>query len=161
MANRNPRTPAWHDNFLACYPALLERIKGVAGVKKVLEAQDLQALTDPKRKLPPVDGAVYVIFSGMTPTNSNNQGREQSFDISFGIILTKRNYTPKPNDTDDVGTTLTALAKALQGYEPITDDGRALTLTPFKQTNPLPMRYEDGFAFFPLAITAQVAVVAD
>lgn len=157
----NPRTPAWNDNFLACYPYLLDRIRGVQGVKKVLEATELQALTDSKRKLAPIDGGVYVIFSGMRPSASNNNGREQGFDISFGIILVKRNYTPQPNDTDDVGRTLTALCKALQGYEPEDEGGRALTLTPFEHSSPLPMRYEDGYAFFPLQLTTQVVVIAD
>jgi len=32
------------DNILACYPALLERLASVPGVKRVLEAPDLEAL---------------------------------------------------------------------------------------------------------------------
>ena len=37
MANA---TPAWRNNILACYPAILKRLEQVTQVKKVLEAQD-------------------------------------------------------------------------------------------------------------------------
>ena len=54
------------DNILACYSALLERLAVVPGVKRVLEAPDLEALAA-DRKIRPDDGAVYLVFDGFTP----------------------------------------------------------------------------------------------
>lgn len=152
-------TPLWRHNILACYPVLLNRLQSVAGVKKVLEATDLNALTGERRQRP-LDGGVYVIFDGMTPKNDNNASREQILEIGFSVILVKTNVTPKPA-TDGIGETLTAIAKALQGFEPADSKGEILTLTPLKQTRALPIQYEDGFAYFPLRFVADVAIIAD
>ena len=156
MANA---TPAWRNNILACYPAILKRLEQVTQVKKVLEAQDFSAISSERRQRP-LDGAVYVILDGFTPTSTNDNNRGQTIEIGFSIILTKTNYTPRPQ-TDGVGETLTAIAKALQGFDPSDESERALTTTPFKQRTALPIRYEDGFAFFPLRFTAEIAVIAD
>lgn len=151
--------PAFADNLLACYPALLARLEGTQGVKKVLEAVDLAALNGERKQLP-LDGAVYVVLDGFTPKSENNRGREQLIELSFSIILVKRHFTPKPQ-TDGVGETLTAICKALQGFDPQNAQGQALLSAPFVQANAIPIRYEDGFAFFPLRFTAEVAVIAD
>lgn len=151
--------PAFADNLLACYPALLARLQGVPGVKAVLEATELTALYRERRQLP-LDGAVYVVLDGFTPQADNNRGREQLIELSFSIILVKRHFTPKPQ-TDGVGETLTAICKALQGFDPQNAQGQALLSAPFVQANAIPIRYEDGFAFFPLRFTAEVAVIAD
>lgn len=153
------KLPAWRNNILACYPAILKRLEQVTQVKKVLEAQDFSAISS-ERKQRPLDGAVYVILDGFTPTSTNDNNREQTIEIGFSFILTKTNYTPRPQ-TDGVGETLTAITKALQGFDPMDNQGRALTTSPFRQQNALPIRYEDGFAYFPLRFTAEVAVIAD
>lgn len=151
--------PIWRHNILACYPVLLNRLQSVTGVKKVLEATDLNALTGERRQRP-LDGGVYVIFDGLTPKADNNHRREQVVEIGFSIILVKTNVTPKPA-TDGIGETLTAIAKALQGFEPMDGSGDMLTLTPLQQTRALPIQYEDGFAYFPLRFVADVAIIAD
>lgn len=157
--NLPPNLPQWRHNFLACYPVLLQRLQNVAGVKKVLEAKDLQMLTGDRRQRP-LDGAVYVIFDGFTPKADNNKRREQLLELGFSIILTKTNITLKPC-TDGVGETLTAIAKSLQGFEPKDEHGSNLTLTPFKQKPALPIRYEDGFAYFALRYVTDVAILAE
>lgn len=153
-------TPAWHYDVLACYPYLLERLRQVIGVKKVLEAEDFAAISSPRRNQVPLDGAVYVIFDGFTPGSDNGSRREQSMEIGFSVILTKQKVTPTPQ-TGGVGQTLTAICKALQGFDPLDEHGRALTTTPFRQRTPLAIQYEDGFAFFPLRFTTEAAIIAD
>lgn len=153
--------PAWHDNYLACYPALLERLKTVAGVKSVQEAKDLRDVTDPDNKKPPLDGAVYVVLDAFTSTSSNDEGREQDFEIGFSVILAKRNYTPDPAAGDgDVGATLTKICQSIQGFKPMTSDGRALTMTAFKSKPPMPIKYTKGFGFFPLRFVTTVTVIS-
>ena len=156
MAN----VPAWNDNALACYPYVLERLREVSQVKRVLEAADFAAISGAQRKQVPLDGAVYLILDGYTPTASNGKGREQLIEIGFSVILTKQQVTPQPA-TNGVGQTITAIAKALQGFDPTDKQGRALTTEPFIQRKPLAIRYEDGFAFFPLRFTTVVAVISD
>ena len=153
-------TPAWHDNILACYPYVLDKLREVEQIQDVLEAQDFATISSSQRTQLPQDGAVYVLLDGYTPTSTNDNSREQTMKIGFSFILTKTNYTPLPQ-THGVGETITAIAKALQGFDPTDEDGRALTTAPFKQDKPLPIRYEDGFAFFPLRFTAEVAVITD
>lgn len=150
---------AWHDNLLACYPALLAQLKSASGVKKVMESTELSALTGERKQLP-LDGAVYVVFDGFTPAQTNDRSNAQIMEIGFSVILTKRHYNPTPQ-TGGVGETITAIAKALQGFEPLDSDGQPLTITPFKQTPALPIQYEDGFAYFPLRFTTEVAIFTD
>lgn len=152
--------PAWHDNILACYPHLIARLRQLPQVRQVLEAQDFAAISSAKRRQLPQDGSVYVLLDGFTPTSDNASGREQIMEIGFSVILTKQQVTPKPC-ADGVGQTLTAIAKALQGYDPSDEYGRCLTATPFKQRKALSVKYEDGFAFFPLRFTTTVAILAD
>lgn len=152
--------PAFRQNLLACYPAVLARLKTVRGVKTVLEATDLSALTKSERRQLPLDGAVYVILDGFNPQEDNNHRREQAIEISFSLILVKRQFNPKP-ETDGVGETLTAICQAMQGFDPQNAQGQALLSEPFVQKAALPIQYEDGFAYFPLRFAAEVAVIAD
>lgn len=156
MAN----VPAWNDNALACYPYVIERLKTVPQVKRVLEAADFAAISGTQRKQVPLDGAVYLILDGYTPTASNGNKREQLIEIGFSVILTKQQFTPNPA-TDGVGQTLTAISKALQGFDPSDEQGRALVTEPFESRAALPIQYEDGFAFFPLRFIAEVAILSD
>ena len=156
MAN----VPAWNDNALACYPYVLERLREVSQVKRVLEAADFAAISGAQRKQVPLDGAVYLILDGYTPTSTNGKGREQLIEIGFSVILTKQQFTPNPA-ADDVGKTLTAISKALQGFDPSDEQGRALVTAAFESRTPLPIQYEDGFAFFPLRFTTEVAIISD
>ncbi|MDO4434844.1 MAG: hypothetical protein Q4B71_00315 [Cardiobacteriaceae bacterium] len=149
---------AWRDNMLAVYPYLLERLQGIKGIKTVLEAQALDSLTR-ERSLAPLDGAVYLVFDGFTPREDNSQRREQLFELGFSVILVKRHYTPSPT-ADSVGAILTQILKALCGFDPIDEDGKALCVRPFKAQNPLPIQYHQGYAFFPTRFVCDVAVLS-
>lgn len=149
--------PIWHGNFLACYPAILQRLQQVKGVKKVLESQDLANISKSQR---PLDGAVYVVFDGFSPTDHNNAKREQMLQIGFSVILVKTNITPRPQ-TDGIGETLTAIMQTLQGFQPQDEHGNDLTLSPLMQTQALAIRYEDGFAYFPMRFSTEIAILGD
>lgn len=151
--------PLWHSNFLACYPAILQRLEQVDGVKKVLEAQDLASISTGRKQVP-LDGVVYVVFDGFSPKNHNNAKREQMLDIGFSVILTKSNISPRPQ-TDGIGETLTAIMQALQGFQPQDEHGNDLTLSPLMQTQALAIRYEDGFAYFPMRFSTEIAILGD
>lgn len=153
-------TPAWQNNILACYPALLAQIATVPGVKKVHEIENFADLDD-GRRVAPQDGGVYVIVDGFTPLDIAGRNTEQIIEIGFSVILAKRKYQPsKTYQIDGLGETYTALAKALQGFDPQDDAGRALTATPFKQRAALPIDYRNGYALFPLRFTTEVAIIA-
>ena len=153
--------PAYHDNILACYPALLARLATVPGVKKVYEAQEMGAIGN-DRAVMPIDGAVYVVLDGVTPTTTAS-AREQTIEIGFSFILAKRNYNPNRGiyRIDGLGETYTAIARAFQGFDPVDATGRALTTQPFTQRAALSIAYRDGYALFPLRFTAAVALIAD
>lgn len=163
MASINQRD--WRDNFLACYPAIIERLQAVRGVKKVCEATDFAALS---KKQAPLDGVVYVIFDSVRPKAANQGHREQMLEIGFSIILTKTNLSMRAfggdGQADSVGVLLTSIAKAMQGFVPMWTDehgnSEALVDTAFTQQNGLPVQYLDGFAYFPLRFVAQVQLVS-
>lgn len=148
--------PLWHDDILVCYPALIDRLKAIPQIKKVLEAKDLAEL-DNKKTLAPLDGVVYVIFDGVSQVEADNGKRGHDLKLGFTLLLAKQQYNPTPR-LDGFGATLTAICKALQGFEPM-QDGRALTMTPFVQENALAIRYFDNYALFPLRFTTTVAVL--
>ena len=141
--------PLWHDDILAFYPALIERLKSVPAIKKVCEAKELEDL-DAGRVQTPLDGAVYVVLDSIAPTDGNARGREQLMQIGVSIILPR---------LDGVGATITAICKALQGFE-AKKDGRHLTLSPFVQNKGIAIRYSKGFAFFPMHFSTTVAIMA-
>ncbi len=145
-----------HTNMLACYPAIIERLQTVKGIKKVAEAQELSLLSGKKQR--PDDGSLYVVFDGFSPTNPNNANKEQFIELGFSLILAKRNYKFS-TETDNIGQTLTAIMHAMQGFDPVDCHGNNLVTEPFKQAKPLSIRYEDGYAFFSTRFTTQVAVI--
>lgn len=152
--------PAWMDNILACYPYLIARLRQVPAIRQVLEAQDFAAISSSQRRQLPQDGSVYVLLDGFTPQSTTDNNRAQTMEIGFSVILTKQQVTPQAA-TGGVGQTITAIAKALQGFDPVDEYGRALTSSSFKQRNALAVQYEEGFAFFPLRFTTTVAVISD
>lgn len=151
--------PIWRDDLLACYPALIDRLKACPEIKKVCEAKELADLDSNKAQMP-LDGAVYVILDSITPQQSNNGGRETMMSLGFSIILAKQNVTPMPKMAG-LGAVLTAICKAMQGFEPKNKDGKRLSLSPFVQEKGLPIRYGKGFGFYPFRFTTTVAVVCD
>lgn len=160
----NPMTkqvtkPVWRDDLLACYPALIDRLKACPEIKKVCTARELADLGGNKAQMP-LDGAVYVILDSITPEQSNNGGRETMITLGFSIILAKQNVSPTPKMAG-LGVVLTAICKALQGFEPKNSDGKRLSLSPFVQEKGLPIRYSNGFGFYAFRFTTTVAVVRD
>lgn len=150
--------PLWHNDILAFYPALIERLEGVPAIKKVCHAKELEDL-DAGRVQVPLDGAVYVVLDSIVPTDGNGRGREQLMQIGVSVILVKRDYNPVPR-LDGVGASITAICQALQGFEPVDKDGRHYTLSPFVQDKGIGIRYNKGFAFFPMHFTTTVAILA-
>lgn len=152
--------PAWMDNILACYPYLIAQLRQVPAIRQVLEAQDFAAISSSQRRQLPQDGSVYVLLDGFTPQSTTDNNRAQTMEIGFSVILTKQQVTPQAA-TGGVGQSITAIAKALQGFDPVDEYGRALTSSAFKQRNALAVQYEEGFAFFPLRFTTTVEVIND
>lgn len=149
--------PAWRNDILACYPALLARLQSIPQVKKVLEIHDIEEVQNGTKA--PLDGVVYVAFDGLTVAETADYQQAQKIQLGFSVILASRSLLAKPN-TDSVGCTLTAIAKALQGFIPRDEQGNELTLSPFSQKNPLPVMYLKGFGYFPLRFSTDVALIA-
>lgn len=153
-------TVPWHKNMLACYPALIARLQQIEGIKSVRHADDIGDLQD---RQVPLDGALYVIFDAFVPQQAADGGRNQFVEIGFSLVLAKRKYRPSESLylTGGVGETLTAIARAMQGFAPQDDDGNDLTLTPFTQSAALAISYDSrGFGLFPLRFITQVAILA-
>lgn len=154
----------WQDDFLACYPALLERLGNVKQIKKVFEVKDLEQLYGDKPNIAPLDGCVYVLLDSISPKEDNNNNREQMLEISFSVVLAKSfiNISPSHVKQGDytLGQTLTAICQSLQGFEPI-QDGEYLTVTPFTQRSGMNIRYDKGFGLFALRFVTEVAILGD
>ena len=148
-----------YNNMLACYPAILARLETVPGVKAVLEAADLEAVTS-DRKIKPQDGAVYVVFDGFTPDATAGSKTVLRERLSFSMILAKRQYNPSrlQYGEDGVGETITAIKSALQGFDPEGQNGEKLCLEPLTARAALPIAYHEGFAFFPMRFETAVAI---
>lgn len=144
---------------MACYPLIIERLKTIPQVKKVHEIKELAQLS---RDIAPLDGCVYVIFDGLMPKNDNNARTEQILELTFSVILAKSLININPTHVKageySLGQTLTAIAKSLQGYEPMSG-GDYLTISPLTQKSPLPIRYDKGFGLFAFRFATDVAVV--
>lgn len=151
--------PPMYQNMLACYPAILERMKQVPGVREVLEVAELEAVVS-DRKVKPLDGAVYVVFDGFTPDGHIGNKSTLRERLSFSFILAKRQYTPNrlQYGADGVGELITAIKSAFQGFDPVDAEGKKLTLEPFSARAALPIAYHDGYAFFPMRFETSVAI---
>lgn len=153
---------AWHNDMLACYPVLLERLQEIKQIKKVFEVKELNQLTAERPSVAMLDGCVYVVLDSITPKNENNNKREQVLEIGFSIILVKSFINISPSEVRkgdyNLGQTLTAICKALQGFEPV-KNGEFLTLSPFTQKSALNIRYDKGFGLFALRFATDVAII--
>lgn len=150
--------PAWHDDFLVCYPDVIKRLQGVGCIKKVCEAQELNDLTS-SEKIVPQDGVAYVLFDSIEPL-TGERVPENTLQIGFSIILAKKQYTPKPS-IDGVGQTLAAVYKAFNNFDPVNEQGQSLVSKPFRPAKPKPILYKQFAGFFPMRFVAQVVVMAD
>lgn len=150
--------PAWHEDFLVCYPAIIERLKGIQCIKKVFEAKELNELSA-NESIVPLDGAAYVLFDSIEPLSERGV-RENTLQIGFSIILAKQQYTPQPK-IDGLGQTLAAVYKAFNGFDPTNDEGRALVSTPFRAAKPKPILFRNSVGLFPMRFVSEVVVMAD
>lgn len=156
--------PLWHDDMFACYPPMIERLQTLVknGIVKIIkEADDISDLVGDNPTQKPLDGAIYVIFDSLTPTDSNDNGTEQVEQIGFSLVYTVKKYAFRPNSTMSVGRVLSSIGKLMNGFAPEDENGRAYTLSPFMQANPLPVQYKNGFGYFSRRYVTTVATCAD
>ena len=163
----NSNLPLWHDDLFACYPAMIDRLQTLVKkgtVKVIKEADDISDLFPDgeggSRRLP-LDGAIYVIFDSINPIgDGNDDGKNQEQEIGFSLVFTVKKYNFRGLSGMSVGKVLAQIGKCMNGFEPV-KDGRALTLSPFEQRNPLPVQYKNGFGYFSLRYVTTVATYAD
>ena len=147
----------WKTDFLSgVYNSIKQRLNEIEGITRIIEAQELSAIAAKNIRL---NNAIYLIFDGFEPTSSNNRGREQVLELSFSIILLRTQLNPEPK-IDGLGAMITKICRAFQGFEPLDEKGNNLSLSPFVQKKALNIQYADGFAYFPLRFTCEVAVIS-
>lgn len=147
-----------HSDFLAFIPAVIDRLNSVKEIKKVFTAHELSDLNEPKPNLNRIDGCVYVILDGFAPASEAGKGKNQAMDITFSVILAKQHYNK--TGVGNIGETLTAIAKALIGYEPIASRSY-LSLSPIYLDKGASVLYQQGFALYPLRFKTQTVIIAD
>lgn len=146
----------WRNDFLTgVYEAIKNRLKQVEGITKIIEAQELSAIAAKNIRL---NNALYLIFDGFTPTKENNRGKNQILELSFSVILLRTQLNPEPK-LNGLGTMLTKICRTLQGFEPENDKGQLLVVSPLKQEKALGIQYLDGFGYFPLRFSCEVAII--
>lgn len=147
-----------HQNLLAVYPKILERlatVEGVKAVKEVGEMAELVAAAREKRRVCPVDGAVYVVFGGMVPDESAARARVQSYRLHFTFALAKTYSIGAKSRLAEVGRVLTAIAQAFNGWDSPGDIAE-----PLRQEPAPPIEYNDGYALYPLSYSTRVIIAA-
>lgn len=147
-----------HDNILAVYPLVLERMKSVTGVKAVKEVGDIAELVAgaAKRKVSPLDNAVYVVYGGETVEESARRGGHIRHKLHFTFVLTKTYTAGGKSVLPEAGRVLTAIQQAFSGW----DAGAEYTVSPFVRTASPAIEYNDGFALFPLSFTVDAVSAA-
>lgn len=149
-----------HDNMLAVYPELLNKVRSIIGVAVVKEASDLAIFMSEaktQRKVAPAYGAVYVVYGGHALDGSAGQGKLQKNTLFFTLVYCARYLEGGKSTLYETGATLTAIKKALQGWDP----GKEFVLSPFVESNSPPIEYNDGYAFYPISFTTTVCVAAN
>ena len=146
----------WQTDFLTgIYTAVKNRLKEIQDITRIIEAQELTSIASKNIRL---NNAIYLIFEGFTPTKPNNRGKNQILELSFSVILLRTQLNPEPN-LSGLGAMLTKICRALQGFEPKDEKGNLLAVSPLKQEKALNIQYLDGFGYFPLRFSCEVAVV--
>lgn len=149
---------AMHRNLLAVYPHILQRLAAVDGVKAVKEAGDLAdllAAQRDKRRVAPLDGAVYVVYGGSRPSGEAGGGRFQKERLSFTFAYCCHYRTGSP-DLYQTGAVMAAIQTAFQGW----DAGSDVAATPFYREASPPIEYNDGYAFYPISFYVDVVLAA-
>lgn len=146
---------AYQRNVLACYGALLAKLKNLHGITALREIEDFAALKQ-SRRVVPQDGELFVIFDGISPVDDNNSRVECRLELSFSLILAKSHFNPSAQ-TALVGETLSQILIALQGWMPRSEDGKALCSAPFRVRNGgAGIVYFEGFGLFPLRFSTEI-----
>lgn len=151
-------TSLLHRDFLAFLPVVIERLNTVKEIKKVFTAHELSDL-DTGKNMSAIDGCVYVVLDGFSPASEASKGKNQAMDIAFSVILAKQHYNK--TGVGDIGASLTAIAKALIGYDPKDEQGQHLTTTPIYLDKGASALYQKGFALYPLRFKTQTVIVSD
>lgn len=149
-----------HSDMLACYDAVLERLRGVEGVARVCEVGELSELLNhgKSRTAAPADGEVYVVFGGFRFGSTAGRGSFQQLELEFTFVLVESYYRRNRNPIREAGKTLTNILRAFNGFEPKNADGIHLTTQHFTAVNPPAIEYNDGFALFPLSFKTTVVI---
>lgn len=148
---------AMHDNLLAVYPLILERMKSVSGVKAVKEIGELSeivAAAREKRKVAPLDGAVYVVYGGETVADTAGNHSQSKHTLHFTFILAKTYTAGGKSPLYEAGAVLTAIQTAFAGWSA----GREYNASVFRRTPSPAIEYNDGYAFFPISFATDVVV---
>lgn len=163
----NDNLPLYHDDLFACYPAMIERLERLVAngtvktIKEEQEIEDLMPNSQGASKRLPTDGALYVVYDSNNPIGEgNNDGKEQDEEIGFSLVYTVKKYNFRGLSGMSVGKVLARIKRLMNGWQP-EQDGLVLTSEPFRQRNPLAVRYANGFAYFSIRYVAEVVTVAD
>lgn len=149
-------TNFWKIDFLSgVYTAIKERLKEIEGISKIIEAQEFSAIAAKNIR---INNALYLIFEGFNPTQENNRGKNQILELSFSVILLRNQLNPEPK-LDGLGAMLTSICRALQGFDPKDKKGNPLVVSPLTQVKALNIQYLDGFGYFPLRFSCEVAII--
>ncbi|MFC5920851.1 hypothetical protein ACFPVS_08985 [Neisseria weixii] len=146
-----------HGNLLAVYPLILERMATVDGVKAVKEIGDLAemlAAAKEKRRVSPLDGAVYVVYGGETVADTANRSGQTKHTLHFTFVLAKTYTAGGKSPLYEAGAVLTAIQTAFAGW----DAGREYAASEFRREPSPAIEYNDGYAFFPISFAADVVV---
>lgn len=147
----------WKSDFLSgVYTAIKQRLNEIDGVVRVIEAQELSAIAAKNIRQ---NNAIYLIFEGFSPKTANNRSKEQILELSFSVILLRTQLNPEPQ-LNGLGAMLTKICRALQGFSPSDSEGRDLVISPLKQSSAMNIQYLDGFGYFPLRFSCEVAVIS-
>lgn len=145
------------NNFMAVYPLLIERLKGIDGISHVLEASQLAELLNQggARLTVPMDDAVYVVFDGMKPVETRaTQARVQ---LSFTLYLAKAYYKTGNLNLTQAGEMMTNILLTVLGWDARVDNDFYLT-KPFTAVNPPSVIYNDGFALYPVSFQCECSI---
>lgn len=144
-----------HDNLLAVYPHIIQRLQSINGVKVVKEAGELAELANglrEKRRIAPLDGAVYVVYGGSKPTTQVGNGRFQTERLFFTFAYCSNYLSGSQSQLYEVGRVLTAIQQSFAGWLP--ESG--LTVSAFERTESPAIEYHDSFALYPIGFAVDV-----
>lgn len=143
-------------NLLACLEPLMSHIGQIDGIKAVFSAQEFAELG---RKRQPHNGAVYVVFDSLTPTENVSQSARLNLSVMVVLVLSQLT-----TNTDELGRQMSELICHIHGYRPKAQaqaqtQELPLTASPFALKGSINAKYIDGFIYLPMSFEAQVISV--